>query len=52
MEFTAMKRRELLELCRQHGLATRGSKADLAAGIAGAISNLMSYSQTESAELV
>lgn len=38
MEFEAMKRRELLELCRQHGLATRGSKADLAASLAGAIS--------------
>jgi hypothetical protein len=38
MEFTAMKRRELLDLCRQHGLATRGSKADLAASLAGAIS--------------
>lgn len=38
MEFAAMKRRELLELCRQHGLATRGSKADLAASLAGAIS--------------
>ena len=38
MEFSAMKRRELLELCRQHGLATRGSKADLAASLAGAIS--------------
>ncbi|PUZ63093.1 hypothetical protein GQ55_3G040300 [Panicum hallii var. hallii] len=38
MEFTAMKRRELLDICRQHGLATRGSKADLAASLAGAIS--------------
>ncbi|CAD6268294.1 unnamed protein product [Miscanthus lutarioriparius] len=38
MEFAAMKRRGLLELCRQHGLATRGSKADLAAGLAGVLS--------------
>ncbi|CAD6270429.1 unnamed protein product [Miscanthus lutarioriparius] len=38
MEFAAMKWRDLLELCRQHGLATRGSKADLAAGLAGALS--------------
>jgi hypothetical protein len=38
MEFAAMKRRDLLDLCRQHGLATRGSKADLAAGLAGALS--------------
>jgi hypothetical protein len=37
MEFAAMKRRDLLELCRQHGLATLGSKADLAAGLAGAL---------------
>lgn len=33
-----MKRRDLLELCRQHGLAIRGSKADLAAVLAGALS--------------
>ncbi|PWZ45132.1 Serine/arginine-rich splicing factor RS2Z33 [Zea mays] len=26
MQFVAMKRRDLLELCRQHGFATRGSK--------------------------
>jgi hypothetical protein len=38
MEFAAMKRRDLLELCRQHGLAIRGSKADLAAVLAGALS--------------
>jgi hypothetical protein len=37
MEFAAMNRRDLLELCRQHGLATLGSKADLAAGLAGAL---------------
>ncbi|KAL6905566.1 hypothetical protein ACP4OV_003167 [Aristida adscensionis] len=38
MDFARMKRRELQELCSRHGLAARGSKADLAAGLAGALS--------------
>ncbi|KAL6641827.1 hypothetical protein ACP70R_020008 [Stipagrostis hirtigluma subsp. patula] len=40
MDFTKMKRRELQDLCRRHGLAARGSKADLAAGLAGALSGV------------
>nr|CAB3459484.1 unnamed protein product [Digitaria exilis] len=48
MEFAAMKRRELLELCRQHGLGTRGSKADLAVSLAGAISGAAAATTAES----
>ncbi|CAN6335660.1 unnamed protein product [Urochloa humidicola] len=52
MEFAAMKRRELLELCRQHGLATRGSKADLAATLAGAISGAAAAAAESVVEVV
>ncbi|XP_062203012.1 uncharacterized protein LOC133905273 [Phragmites australis] len=38
MDFAKMKRRELQALCGQHGLAARGSNADLAASLAGALS--------------
>ncbi|CAL4911418.1 unnamed protein product [Urochloa decumbens] len=52
MEFAEMKRRELLELCRQHGLATRGSKADLAASLAGAISDAAAAAAESVVEVV
>ncbi|CAL4896748.1 unnamed protein product [Urochloa decumbens] len=52
MEFAEMKRRELLELCRQHGLATRGSKADLAASLAGAISSATAAAAESVVEVV
>ncbi|KAK3136204.1 hypothetical protein QOZ80_5BG0429700 [Eleusine coracana subsp. coracana] len=38
MDFSRMKRSELQALCAEHGLGARGSKADLAASLAGAIS--------------
>ncbi|KAJ1264925.1 hypothetical protein BS78_08G037700 [Paspalum vaginatum] len=38
MEFAAMKRKDLRELCRQHGLSTHGCKAELAARLASALS--------------
>ncbi|OEL29234.1 hypothetical protein BAE44_0009747 [Dichanthelium oligosanthes] len=48
MEFPAMKRRDLLELCRQYGIGTRGSKADLAASLAGAFSGAAAAAAAES----
>nr|CAB3463177.1 unnamed protein product [Digitaria exilis] len=52
MELAAMKRRELLELCRQHGLGTRGSKADLAVSLAGAISGAAAATAESVVEVV
>lgn len=52
MEYAAMKRRDLRELCRQHGLATRGLKADLAARIAGALSGAPSAGAESVVEVV
>ncbi|TVU51010.1 hypothetical protein EJB05_02412, partial [Eragrostis curvula] len=38
MDFTGMTRRELNALCREHGLSTRGSTANLAASLADTLS--------------